>query len=146
MQPGRQCSSTIVESSLQMEQERDDFADFDLPPPRRWALAVIVPSLAVNRPLEGAYVWRAGCAPFVVFSFLTVGLYALDQVVTLPGDFVWTLAVFGLSVAAGAAYLWCLPWTRWHRVVAIGLFAAAMVPALAFYGLFFGMIVLGVFP
>ena len=98
-----------------------------------------------GEPRERRYLWRAICAPFVVFSFLDVLFFWLDRWPFVPDTPLWDVLAFGLSVLAGVAYLWRLPWTRRERALATIVWIPLMLMALFVYCFFFALLVLNVY-
>lgn len=86
--------------------------------------------------LERRYFRRAGCAPFVVLSFLLLITSSVQHRAVVP-------VVLGLSLAVGASYLWLGPWPCVNRIIGIVVYIPFMTAALILYGIVFVVGILG---
>ena len=96
----------------------------------------------------GGHLIRAVCAPLFVFSFLAAGEFLLWRWVGVSAldNPTGTVAVPVACLAAGVVYLLRLPLARWERACVVAAYVPLMAIVLWLYALYFGMLVLGIFP
>jgi hypothetical protein len=99
-----------------------------------------------NLELENRYLIRAMVAPLIALSFLIVGCHWLRLVAGSTAVEVLGMLGFAFCIGSGLYYLFLIPERGAARVALVVVYIPVMPFVMWWYGLLFGLLVLGVGP